>query len=445
MSRSGNPDGKPVLVVHGGPGGGSTPKYRQFFDPTAFRIIQFDQRGCGHSTPFACLDDNTTWHLVADMERLRSKLGLEKWMVFGGSWGSTLSLSYAEAFPQRVTELVLRGIFMLRKKEIDWFYQGGAANTSPPRCDGGGGGAAADIEDVAKAVCCQRGPKSVVLEEGKTYWYCQCGRSKNQPFCDGSHKGTGIGPKKVVVPKGGGGKKHFCMCRQTGNPPYCDGSHSALPKDAKGCAFPRGHVAKLKAGRNAPLPAKVTAAIAGARVSFDPVAATGGTAIGAAALYPDAWEAFEAHIPPAERGDMVAAYYRRLCSDDAAVRAAAARAWSVWEGSTSHLELPSKEDLDRYGADAFSDAFARIECHYFSHGGFFASDEQLIDNVGRIRHIPCGIVQGRYDCVCPAVSAWELARAWPEAELIINQKSGHSCFEPENQKELVLATERFKN
>ena len=100
--------------------------------------------------------------------------------------------------------------------------------------------------------------------------------------------------------------------------------------------------------------------------------------------------------------------------------------------------------LAKYGGDKFADAFARIECHYFSHGGFFASDEQLIEHVGRIRHIPCVIVQGRYDCVCPAVSAWELSRAWPEARLIINQHSGHSCFEPENQQQLVLATERFK-
>jgi len=124
--ESGNPHGKPVVFVHGGPGGGTEPKQRRFFDPAAYRIVLFDQRGCGKSTPHASLDENTTWHLVADMELLREHLGIERWQVFGGSWGSTLALAYAEKHPERVTELVLRGIFLLRKQEIDWFYQRGA-------------------------------------------------------------------------------------------------------------------------------------------------------------------------------------------------------------------------------------------------------------------------------------------------------------------------------
>ena len=129
--QSGNPDGLPVLFVHGGPGGGTEPFHRQFFDPAAYRIVLFDQRGCGKSRPHASLDENTTWHLVADMERLRTELGIERWVVFGGSWGSTLSLAYAETHPARVRALVLRGIFLVRPKEIRWFYQEGASFMFP--------------------------------------------------------------------------------------------------------------------------------------------------------------------------------------------------------------------------------------------------------------------------------------------------------------------------
>ncbi|MEU6586717.1 prolyl aminopeptidase [Nocardia sp. NPDC046763] len=132
---SGNPDGKPAVFLHGGPGGGTSPYHRQFFDPEAYRIILVDQRGCGRSTPHiadgASLEHNTTWHLVADIERLRTHLGVEQWLVFGGSWGSTLALSYAQAHPDRVTELVLRGIFLLRRKEIDWYYNGSAGYVYP--------------------------------------------------------------------------------------------------------------------------------------------------------------------------------------------------------------------------------------------------------------------------------------------------------------------------
>ncbi|MCP3062141.1 prolyl aminopeptidase [Myxococcus sp. K38C18041901] len=131
FEESGNPQGKPVVFVHGGPGGGTDARQRRFFDPAAYRIILFDQRGCGRSTPHASLEENTTWDLVADLERLREHLGLERWMLFGGSWGSTLSLAYAQAHPERVTELVLRGIFLLRKQELDWFYQRGASALFP--------------------------------------------------------------------------------------------------------------------------------------------------------------------------------------------------------------------------------------------------------------------------------------------------------------------------
>ena len=285
--QSGNPDGKPVVFLHGGPGGGVNPKCRRFFDPARYRIVLFDQRGCGRSTPHAELTDNTTWHLVADIERLREKLGIGRWQVFGGSWGSTLALAYAETHPDRVTELVLRGIFMLRRWELEWFYQKGAD-----------------------------------------------------------------------------------------------------------------------------------------------------------ALYPDAWETYLSAIPEAERGDLMSAYHRRLTGDDAAARVAAARAWSVWEGATSFL-WQDQGHIDASGEDEFALAFARIECHYFVHGGFFEHDDQLLRHVDRIRKIPAVIVQGRYDVVCPLRSAWDLHRAWPEADLRIVQDAGHSAFEPGILHELVEATDRF--
>jgi proline iminopeptidase len=286
--ESGNPRGKPVVFVHGGPGGGTDGKQRRFFDAAAYRIVLFDQRGCGKSTPHAELRDNTTWDLVADMEKLRTHLDIERWQVFGGSWGSTLALAYAEAHPDRVSELVLRGIFMLRKKELDWFYQEGAS-----------------------------------------------------------------------------------------------------------------------------------------------------------ALFPDAWESYLEPIPAQERGDLVAAYHRRLVSEDPAVRAAAARAWSVWEASTSFLH-PEPRFIAHAGRDDFALAFARIECHYFVNRGFFRSETQLLDDLHRIRHIPSVIVQGRYDVVCPMMSAWDLHRAWPEADFRVVADAGHSAYEPGTVHELVCATDRFR-
>jgi proline iminopeptidase len=285
--QCGNPRGKPALFVHGGPGAGCDVRARRFFDPKRYRIVLFDQRGCGRSRPHASLEDNTTWHLVADIEALRRQLGIERWLVFGGSWGSTLSLAYAQAHPKRVTELVLRGIFMIRKWEIDWFYQGGAS-----------------------------------------------------------------------------------------------------------------------------------------------------------ALFPDRWEDYLAPIPKRERGDLVAAFYKRLTSRNEKTRLAAARAWSVWEASTSYL-LAQPKAVDAWGVDEFAIAVARIECHYFVNRGFFAREDQLLRGVRRIRRIPAVIVQGRYDVVCPMQSAWDLHRAWPEAEFHVVPDAGHSAFEPGNTDRLVRATDRF--
>ena len=289
FEECGNPDGKPAVFLHGGPGGGTDPKMRRFFDPARYRIVLLDQRGCGKSRPHASLVDNTTWHLVDDVERLRQHLGIGRWLVFGGSWGSTLALAYAETHPDRVTEIVLRGIFMVRRWELEWFYQ---------RPDGAG------------------------------------------------------------------------------------------------------------------------------------------------ALYPDLWEQYVAPIPQAERGDMIRAYYARLTSENAGVRQSAARAWSIWEAATSYLRtLP--DYIAKFQEDRYAEAFARIECHYFINGGFFRTDNQLLDDVHRIRHIPAVIVQGRYDIVCPMKTAWDLHRAWPEADLRIVADAGHSAFERGNIHELVTATDQF--
>jgi len=283
----GNPYGKPVLFLHGGPGGGTSRVHSRFWDPARHRVVLFDQRGCGKSTPHACLIDNTTWHLVSDIEALRKHLSIARWQVFGGSWGSTLALAYAERHPEVVTELVLRGIFLLRPRELHWFYQEGASR-----------------------------------------------------------------------------------------------------------------------------------------------------------IFPDAWEHYLEPIPEAERGDMMAAYYARLTSEDNAVRVQAARAWSLWEAGTSTLR-PSPAMQSAMGRDAFALAFARIECHYFVNRGFFQHENELLEGVERIRKIPAVIVQGRYDVVCPMETAWALHRAWPEAQLVVCDASGHSAFEPEILHHLIEATDRF--
>jgi proline iminopeptidase len=287
--QCGNPHGQPAVFLHGGPGGGLIPAYRQFFNPQNYRVVLFEQRGSGRSTPHAGLEDNTTWHLVADIERLRERLGIERWLVFGGSWGSTLALAYAQTHPDRVTALVLRGIFLCREKEIRWFYQ-----------------------------------------EGE----------------------------------------------------------------------------------------------------------------GTSAIFPDVWEEYVRIIPPAERGDMLRAYHRRLMSNDEATQLEAARAWSIWEGSTSKL-FPDQELIDHAGEPHFALALARIECHYFVNNAFFESDNYLIENIYKIRNIPAIIVQGRYDVVCPMMSAWALHRAWPEADLKIIADAGHSATEPGISAALVEATDQF--
>jgi proline iminopeptidase len=289
FEESGNPKGRPAVVLHGGPGGGCQPRMRRFFNPAKYRVVLFDQRGSGNSRPHASLVDNTTRDLVEDIETLRKHLAIDRWLVFGGSWGSTLALAYAETYPQRVTALVLRGIFLLRKCEIDWFYQ------SP--------------------------------------W-------------------------------------------------------------------------------------------------------------GAGAIYPDRWEAYVSLIPPRERGDMVRAYYRRLTSPNRQVRWRAARAWAIWEAATSYLRQDDKH-ISKLKRGRSAEAIARIECHYFVNRGFLRRDGELLHGAKRIRKVPGIIVQGRYDVVCPMRSAWDLHRAWPEAEFRIVGDAGHSAFEPATAYELVRATDRL--
>jgi proline iminopeptidase len=279
--------GVPAVFLHGGPGGGIQDWNRGFFDPNRYHVTLFDQRGCGRSKPFSELAENTTWDLVDDIERLRKHLGLERWLVFGGSWGSTLALAYATRYPERVSALVLRGIFLLRPFEIQWFYQFGASE-----------------------------------------------------------------------------------------------------------------------------------------------------------VFPDLFEQYLAPIPVDERGNLVRAYYDRLRSPSAEVRRTAARAWSVWEGSTVKLLIdPSLQS--EFAQDDFADAFARIECHYFVNHGFFPSENYLIEQIHRIRHIPCVIVQGRYDIVCPMRSAWDLHRAWPEADFHIVADGGHAATEPGIRTALIEATDAF--
>ncbi|MFT3805909.1 prolyl aminopeptidase [Arenimonas sp.] len=286
--QCGNPQGKPVVMLHGGPGAGCGAKMRRFHDPAHYRIVLFDQRGSGRSTPHADLIGNDTWSLVADIEKLRKHLGIERWQVFGGSWGSTLALAYAETHPQQVTELVLRGIFMLRRWELEWFYQEG------------------------------------------------CSR-----------------------------------------------------------------------------------------------------------LFPDAWEQYLAPIPEVERGDLISAYGRRLTSPDEATRLAAARSWSVWEAATSLL-LQDADFIAGHEDAHFALSFARIENHYFVHGGFFEVEDQLLRDAHRLQGIPGAIVHGRYDVVCPLQNAWDLCKVWPQAKLVITPGSGHSAFEPENTAALVEATDAFR-
>lgn len=284
--QSGNASGIPVLFLHGGPGAGSTPGHRRFFDPAHYRIIIFDQRGAGRSTPLGEIQDNTTPHLIQDIETLRQHLGIEQWLVFGGSWGSTLALAYGEAHPARCLGFILRGIFLCRKSEIDWFLYG---------------------------------------------------------------------------------LRHF---------------------------------------------------------------------------FPEAWHDFVAPLSPSERNDILAAYHRRLMNPDPAIHMPAARAWSRYEGRCSTL-LPSPETVNYFSGDTVALGLARMEAHYFSHD-IFLPENALLDNVKALHGLPAVIVQGRYDAVCPIVSADDLHRAWPQAEYVIIDDAGHSAWEPGIRAVLVQATEKFK-
>jgi proline iminopeptidase len=284
--QSGNPHGVPIVFLHGGPGAGATPTHRRFFDPSHYRIIVFDQRGAGRSLPLGSLQDNTRRDLVADIEALRRHLGIDRWALFGGSWGSTLALAYAEAHPEHCRGLVLRGIFLCRRGEIDWFLHGMRT------------------------------------------------------------------------------------------------------------------------------------------------------------VFPEAWRAFTGFLPADERGDLLGAYYRRLIDADPSKHMPAARAWSTYEGACSTL-LPSPDTVAAFGEDRMALGLSRIEAHYFRCEVIEPADD-LVAYVGRIRHLPAAIVQGRYDMVCPIVSADELARAWPEAEYIVVPDAGHSAMEPGIRGQLVAATERLK-
>lgn len=283
--ESGNERGLPVIFLHGGPGSGTEPSHRCYFDPTIYRIVLMDQRGCGKSQPHSSLKDNTTWHLVEDIEKLRVHLKIDKWVVFGGSWGSTLSLAYGETYPQSCLALVLRGIFLGRPKELHWFYQFGAHH-----------------------------------------------------------------------------------------------------------------------------------------------------------IFPDEWEKYLDPIPPNERGNMIQAYYRQLTSSDPAVRKRAAQAWSCWEGANLKLLFDPQLFL-QFTEDTHADALARVECHYFLNNCFFKTDNWLLEHVSAIRKIPGIIIQGRYDMVCPMQSAWELHKAWPEAEFEVIRDAGHAASEPGIADALIRATD----
>jgi proline iminopeptidase len=282
----GRADGVPVVFLHGGPGGGCLPHHRRYFDPSFWRIVLLDQRGAGRSTPVAEVEGNTTQALVADLERLRAHLRIDRWLVFGGSWGSTLALAYAQAHPERCLGLVLRGIFLAQRAEIDWFMHG---------------------------------------------------------------------------------MRH---------------------------------------------------------------------------VFPEAWRAFAEFLPEAERKDLLVGYYRRLINPDPAVHLPAAHAWDRYEGACSTL-LPGSDSAPKFDSDAAALAIARIEAHYFVHDAFLEPGA-LVAGLPRIRHLPCTIVQGRYDIVCPPVTADTLARAWPEAEYVVVPDAGHSVREPGISRELVAAVKRMQ-
>jgi proline iminopeptidase len=279
VEQCGRADGIPVLVLHGGPGGGCSPAMRRYFDPDVYRVVLFDQRGCGRSRPHASVDQNTTWHLIRDIEAIRAALGIDQFIVFGGSWGATLSLIYAITHPARVRHLVLRGVFLSTKSELDWFYGGGAA-----------------------------------------------------------------------------------------------------------------------------------------------------------AFFPELWAKFYEFIPQDERGDLISAYHRRLFSGDLVQENRAARLWANWENALAsvHSTGPLGE-----GPSEYARAFARLEAHYFINGCFLDNDAWILQNKHRIAHIPANIVQGRYDLICPPISAYKLAKGWPTANLQMIGLAGHALSEPGISEALV--------
>ena len=286
VEQCGHPQGRPVVVLHGGPGGGCSPYMRRFFDPSHYRVILFDQRGCGRSRPQAAVAHNTTADLIGDIEAIRATLGLGPALLFGGSWGATLALAYAQAHPNAVSGLVLRGVFLGRRQELEWFYGGGAA-----------------------------------------------------------------------------------------------------------------------------------------------------------AFFPDLWERFQAPIPEAERGDMIAAYHRRLFSGDIAEEGRVALPWVAWENALAGLR---SEAVPGMGPSDYARSFARLENHYFFNNCFLEED-QLLRNRHCIAHLPAVIVQGRFDMVCPPLSAWQLAEGWDGAELKMVPAAGHALSEPGIAAELLLAMNRMRD
>lgn len=285
VEQCGNPDGLPVVVLHGGPGGGCSPAMRRYFDPRVFRIVLFDQRGCGRSRPHASVENNTTWHLVSDIELIRDTLDIDDWVVFGGSWGATLALVYAQEHPDRVRDLVLRGVFLMTRRELDWFYGGGAG-----------------------------------------------------------------------------------------------------------------------------------------------------------AFWPELWAQFEGLVPDVERDDLIAAYNKRLFGANAVEQLRFARTWTAWENALASID---SHGAGMEGPAEYARAFARLENHYFVNGGFLSEDQQILNRMDRIAHIPGTIVQGRYDMICPPASAHALAAKWPAAQLVMVSKAGHALSEPGISMELVRAMDRL--
>ena len=283
VEQCGNPDGLPVVVLHGGPGGGCNPSMRRYFDPGQYRIVLFDQRGCGRSKPHASIESNTTWHLVADIDLIRKTLGIDTWVVFGGSWGATLSLLYSQAHPEHVCHIILRGVFLMTQAELKWFYGGGAGQ----------------------------------------FW-------------------------------------------------------------------------------------------------------------------PDLWARFVDLVPEDEQDDLIAAYHKRLFSGEAMVETRFARAWAVWENALASI---SSDGQAGGGPSEYARAFARLENHYFYNAGFLEVDGQILRDIGKIAHIPGTIVQGRFDMICPPISAQKLHDAWPKSELYMVAMAGHALSEPGISEQLIRATD----